>query len=113
MQLTQPSQLVSQSRSELQRRTQVIQSSDCHETVADLRYSLEKTTIDIPVLFIQATKDGALPPAMSANMDKSLPHLTRREVDTNHWALWEAPEQVNGMIKGWLEEFVFGGKSSL
>ncbi|MCJ1362533.1 hypothetical protein MMC16_001637 [Acarospora aff. strigata] len=61
--------------------------------------SLEKTTIDIPVLFIQATRDGALPPPMSVNMDKSIPDLTRKEVETNHWALWEAPEQVNGIIK--------------
>ncbi|KAI9877118.1 MAG: hypothetical protein M1830_004742 [Pleopsidium flavum] len=73
--------------------------------------SLEKTTIDIPVLFIQATRDGALPPFMSVNMDKSLPHLTRKEVDANHWALWEAPEKVNGIIKEWLEGVVFGGKS--
>ncbi len=81
--------------------------------LADEDGSLEKTTIDIPVLFIQATKDSALPPAMSVNMDKSLPNLTRKEVETNHWALWEAPEKVNGIIKEWLEGVVFAGRSSL
>ncbi len=75
--------------------------------------SLEKTTIDIPVLFIQATRDGALPPAMSFNMEKNLPHLTRKEVEANHWALWEAPEEVNGIVKEWLEGVVFGPKSTL
>lgn len=50
---------------------------------------------------------------MSANMEKSLPQLTRKEVNTNHWALWEAPEQVNEIVKEWLEEVVFGGRSSL
>jgi len=74
---------------------------------------LKKDLIDIPVLFIQAAKDEALPPAMSAGMEKFVPKLTRRSVDTNHWALWEAPKQVNGLIKEWLEDVTQGTKSSL
>jgi len=74
---------------------------------------LKKDSIDIPVLFIQAAKDEALPPAMSAGMKKFVPKLTRRSVDTNHWALWEAPKQVNGLIKEWLEDVSQGSKSSL
>lgn len=59
--------------------------------------------MDIPVLFIAATKDEALPPAMSKAMDKHIPNLTRESVDTRHWALWEKPDEVNQMIHGWLE----------
>lgn len=74
---------------------------------------LEKTTIDIPVLFICATKDTALPPAMSANMEQYMPNLTRKEVTASHWALWEKPEEVNNIVKEWLEGFAFSGKSTL
>ena len=65
---------------------------------------LKVNTIDVPVLFIQATKDAALPPAMSANMEQYLPKLTRKEVQTSHWALWQAPEQVNSFIEEWLKD---------
>ncbi len=69
--------------------------------------------IEIPVLFIQATKDAALPPSMSQMMEKFCPHMTRRSVETGHWALWEAPDQVNSMIKEWLESISRHGKSTL
>ncbi|KAL8777016.1 MAG: hypothetical protein Q9213_008045 [Squamulea squamosa] len=59
---------------------------------------LEKTTIDVPVLFITATKDEALPPSMSRAMDKYIPDLTRKEVDTHHWALWEQPEMPGSTL---------------
>ncbi|KAL9049791.1 MAG: hypothetical protein Q9206_005356 [Seirophora lacunosa] len=59
---------------------------------------LEKKTIDIPVLHIAATKDEALPPSMSKAMDRYIPQLTRKSVDTHHWALWEKPDEVNHII---------------
>ncbi|KAI9824499.1 MAG: hypothetical protein M1819_000854 [Sarea resinae] len=74
---------------------------------------LTKRSIDIPVLFIVATKDAALPPSMSEGMEKYLPQLTRQSVDAGHWALWQAPEQVNRYIGGFLEEHGFGTKSTL
>ena len=58
----------------------------------------------MPVLFIEATKDQALPPSMSKGMDNYIPNLTRGSVETSHWALWEAPEQVNKLIGGWLKK---------
>lgn len=64
---------------------------------------LENKTISIPVLFIQAINDRALPLAMSEGMEQYMPKLTRGLVATSHWALWEAPEQVNDLIKKWLE----------
>ncbi|KAL8717308.1 MAG: hypothetical protein Q9225_005440 [Loekoesia sp. 1 TL-2023] len=65
--------------------------------------ALEKNTIDVPVLFIAATKDEALPPAMSKVMDRYVPNLTRESVDTNHWASWEKPEKVNQIIRECLQ----------
>ena len=70
--------------------------------------------IEIPTLFIQASKDAALPPGMSVGMEKYFLHLTRREVQTSHWALWERPEQVNDIIEQWLGIVALGqGRSSL
>ncbi|TDZ29401.1 Bifunctional epoxide hydrolase 2 [Colletotrichum spinosum] len=56
-----------------------------------------------PSLFVLATKDAALPAFMSAGMDKHFADLTRGEVAASHWALWEAPEDVNRQIKEWLD----------
>ena len=75
---------------------------------------LDKVIIEIPTLFIQASKDAALPPDMSVGMEKHFPRLTRREVQTSHWALWERPEQVNNIIEQWLCIVALGGgRSSL
>ncbi|KAF6820988.1 hypothetical protein CSOJ01_00423 [Colletotrichum sojae] len=57
-----------------------------------------------PSLFILATKDAALPASMAAGMDEHFVDLTRGEVTATHWALWEAPEDVNRQIKQWLEK---------
>ena len=60
--------------------------------------------IQVPTLFISASKDGALPPDMSNGMGKLVPYLTRREVDAGHWALWERAEEVNAILGEWLRE---------
>ena len=73
---------------------------------------LKTKHIDIPVLFIQATKDAALPPVMSEGMEALIPKLTRKSVATNHWALWEAPDEVNEIIQEWLRK-IDGGQSRL
>ncbi|KAL0932004.1 uncharacterized protein CTRU02_212957 [Colletotrichum truncatum] len=59
-----------------------------------------------PSLFVLASKDAALPPAMAAGMDQHFEDLTRGEVKASHWALWEAPEEVNKQIKEWLDSKV-------
>lgn len=64
---------------------------------------------DMPVLFIAGTRDQALPPKMSAGMEKWFRSLTRGEVDANHWALCEKPAEVNQYIK----EFLVGQLGSL
>lgn len=66
-------------------------------------HRIEKNTIDVPVLFIQATDDAALPPSLSEGMERFVANLTRKEVDAGHWALWQKPVEINGMIREWLE----------
>ncbi|KAJ5159581.1 uncharacterized protein N7482_006585 [Penicillium canariense] len=62
--------------------------------------------ITIPVLFIQALKDQALPPHLGKSMAKHLPNLTLKQVNASHWALWEKPEEVNTIISTWLKDVV-------
>lgn len=75
---------------------------------------LSKNTIEIPTLFVLSLRDDALPGWMSANMGKSIPQLTKKEVDASHWALWEKPADVNAHIKEFLQATgAVGSKSSL
>ncbi|CAM1505474.1 Fc.00g111110.m01.CDS01 [Cosmosporella sp. VM-42] len=70
--------------------------------------------LKMPALFITATDDAALPPSMSAGMDKFFANLTRGEVKASHWALTQAADDVNQHVAKWANE-VLGGtlKSSL
>jgi pimeloyl-ACP methyl ester carboxylesterase len=75
----------------------------------------EACRLKIPVLFIAAQRDVALPPAMSAGMEGHFDGKFRRElVDSSHWALLEAAPEVNRIIKEWIdEEFPEGFRASL
>ncbi|EFR04746.1 epoxide hydrolase 2 [Nannizzia gypsea CBS 118893] len=70
-------------------------------------------SIDIPVLYISATKDMALRPELARNMGRKIKNLTKAEVVASHWALWEKPKECNVHIKNWIEGVVFGGKVRL
>ena len=59
--------------------------------------------LEMPTLFIAASKDAALPPSMSAGMDAYFANLSRGEVDASHWALTQAADEVNGRIGTWLD----------
>lgn len=72
-----------------------------------------KTTLQQPILFIGCAKDDVLLPAMSKNMEKSIPSLTRAVVPASHWGLWHTPVETNNEIKKWFEGVVFGGQSKL
>ena len=74
---------------------------------------LSPKTVDQPTLFILGSNENILTRDLSAGMEAYVSRLTRREVPTGHWALWQAPDKVNGHIKEWLEAVVFGGKSTL
>lgn len=77
----------------------------------------QKYHIAQPVLLIQAAKDDVLIPAMSVGMERVIPNLTRAEVPTGHWALWQTPAQVNEIVGKWLGGLELGdgegGKSKL
>ncbi|KAI4772445.1 hypothetical protein E4T52_12562 [Aureobasidium sp. EXF-3400] len=66
-----------------------------------------------PVLFISGTLDAVLTPEMSKGMEAFIPRLKRREVKTGHWALTQAPGEVNRIVKEWLQEEVLGGRCAL
>jgi pimeloyl-ACP methyl ester carboxylesterase len=66
-----------------------------------------KIGIEQESFFLLATKDVALQPWMAKNMGRSIPRLTRREVDAGHWCMWEKPEEVNAHIGEWLKTKVF------
>ena len=75
--------------------------------------SKERLRIEQEVLIVLATKDQALKPQMAAKMEERIDKLTKRQVTAGHWALWEKPEEVNGILKDWFDGVVFGGKSKL
>jgi soluble epoxide hydrolase/lipid-phosphate phosphatase len=69
--------------------------------------------IECPTMFVQATRDGALPPKMAAGMDAHFDNkLVRREVEASHWALWEKSAECNEYIKEWVEQQLSSGSKS-
>ncbi|KAL4931924.1 alpha/beta fold hydrolase [Aspergillus undulatus] len=74
----------------------------------DDELALSSGTINVPVLFIKAVKDAALPPHLGRGMAKHLPRLRTEDVDASHWVLWERPAEVNGVLERWLDEVVEG-----
>lgn len=75
----------------------------------ELELTEKNAKIEMPALFIAATRDTALPPAMSAGMEKYFVNLTRGEVKASHWALTQAAPDVNEIIGKWLQELMDGG----
>ncbi|KAL5614644.1 hypothetical protein BROUX41_004742 [Berkeleyomyces rouxiae] len=59
---------------------------------------------DIPALFVQALNDVAIRPEMSLGMDKHFSNLTRAKTEAGHWALLQAPQEVNECIERWLRD---------
>lgn len=81
-----------------------------HEEELELARNFSR--VEAPALFIAATKDAALPPAMSVGMEKHFRDLTRGEVEATHWALVEASEQVNKGIADWLSKVLNGASKA-
>ncbi|KAL1979931.1 hypothetical protein VTN96DRAFT_4887 [Rasamsonia emersonii] len=71
---------------------------------------VDRPTIDVPVLFIQALRDSALPPHLGKGMNAFIPQLTVEQVNTSHWALWENPQGVNEILTRWLGRMFRGSK---
>ncbi|GAB7346023.1 hypothetical protein MBLNU457_4794t1 [Dothideomycetes sp. NU457] len=74
---------------------------------------LPTNKVQQPTLFVLAAKDDILTRDMATGIGKYIPNLTRQEVATGHWALWQAPQQVNDYMKDWLNQVVFAGRSTL
>jgi soluble epoxide hydrolase/lipid-phosphate phosphatase len=55
-----------------------------------------------PSLFIPATKDTFMPPMLYERMGQYFEDLTVEKVETGHWAMWEDPEGVNGILEKWI-----------
>ncbi|KAJ3475259.1 hypothetical protein NLG97_g9524 [Lecanicillium saksenae] len=80
-------------------RTRVLNHED---DLQDLVNVTDK--IKVPSLFIAASRDAALPPAMSKSMNDQFEDLSREEVDATHWALVEKGDDVNRIVTEWLEK---------
>jgi len=74
---------------------------------------LDTKMVEQPVLFISGKHDVVLTPDMSKGMGSFIPRLRRREVESDHWALTQTPEDVNRIVGDWLREVAFGTKSLL
>lgn len=62
-----------------------------------------KSNFTMPGLYIGATQDTALPPEMSIGMEDYFEKgLTRGEVVSSHWALWQAAQNVSQIIGDWV-----------
>ncbi|KAK3322165.1 Alpha/Beta hydrolase protein [Apodospora peruviana] len=66
-----------------------------------------------PAMIVVATKDIALPPQMSKNMEHYFERLTIRTVNTSHWALLEDPKAVNGHIAEFVTAVLEGEKPAI
>ncbi|KAK0646439.1 epoxide hydrolase [Cercophora newfieldiana] len=64
----------------------------------------EALRIKVPSMIVTASKDDALPPAMTAYMGPWFDSLERREVEAGHWALWQAAADVNRHIGDFLSK---------
>ncbi|KAF4957522.1 hypothetical protein FSARC_11253 [Fusarium sarcochroum] len=74
----------------------------------DVEIAKKGHKFEMPALFITATDDAALPPAMSQGMDSCFDNLTREEVKASHWALWQTSEAVNQHITRWADGVLDG-----
>ncbi|TFK18275.1 alpha/beta-hydrolase [Coprinopsis marcescibilis] len=71
---------------------------------ADEVVPLESYTIVKPVLFIATAKDAVVVPRLFVRPVLELcPRSTTKIVNTGHWAFWEAADEVNRMLLGWLK----------
>lgn len=59
-----------------------------------------------PTLFIGASRDVALPPAMARGMGQNFENLKMAQVDGGHWILVQKAEECNKLIGDYLNEVI-------
>jgi soluble epoxide hydrolase/lipid-phosphate phosphatase len=74
---------------------------------------IQDTQIKIPALFIAASKDNVLKPEMAVRMGKHFDNLVTKEVVAGHWALSQAADAVNDILRNWFNSQIIGSKSTL
>lgn len=72
----------------------------------------EDLKVQPPSLFVLSKRDAALPKAMSEGMEEHFVDLTRVEIDASHWVLCEKPDEVNGIVKDFLQKYMSGAAGS-
>ncbi|KAK9850743.1 hypothetical protein MYU51_011851 [Penicillium brevicompactum] len=64
----------------------------------------DAATIKCPTLFLCATEDICVTPEMTEHIKKSVINLTFKEINANHWILWEEPGVVNEVLREWFRQ---------
>uniref|UniRef100_A0A7S3LIS5 AB hydrolase-1 domain-containing protein n=1 Tax=Aplanochytrium stocchinoi TaxID=215587 RepID=A0A7S3LIS5_9STRA len=67
----------------------------------------KKLSVGIPALMVAASDDAVLTPSMveSLRMSDWIPSLETKYIqDAGHWVLQEKPDQVNTILKEWLNK---------
>jgi len=83
------------------------------EDEKEIAERMEGFKFDMPTLFVAGLRDAALLPSMSMGMEKWFRSFTRGEVDCNHWALLEKPEEINQYMSEFLVGQIGASKASL
>lgn len=60
--------------------------------------------ITVPALMVTASRDMMLPPEASLGMEERCTDLSRAELDSGHWVMWEASEAAGNALVGWLKD---------
>jgi pimeloyl-ACP methyl ester carboxylesterase len=72
--------------------------------LSDLRKELKKPKLQVPTLLIWGKRDVALGLGMSEGTEKYVENLTVRYLpESGHFVAEESPEEVNQILKSWLE----------
>ncbi|KAF9978482.1 hypothetical protein BGZ73_002147 [Actinomortierella ambigua] len=89
-------------------RTTALNFRDESDFVAAANKAAKATTMDasVPCVHIITTRDQILTPALAHHGPRHIPTLLVREIDADHFALSEKPDEINAMLADVLENFI-------
>lgn len=67
----------------------------------------------MPAMLVMAERDKALPPAMADGVERFFENLTKKTVDASHWCLWQTADEINALIKEFIETQALAAKASI